>query len=64
MTQGRGMLPAGLGIFWVLGGLGGGGCGGALIEAEDREFVEGKLGRGITFEMQANKITNKKDNYF
>jgi hypothetical protein len=41
-----------------------GGCGGALIEAEDREFVEGKLGRGITFEMQANKITNKKDNYF
>jgi hypothetical protein len=22
--------------------------------------VEGKLGRGITFEMQINKITNKK----
>jgi hypothetical protein len=23
-------------------------------------FVEGKLGRGITFEMPINKITNKK----
>jgi hypothetical protein len=26
----------------------------------DREFVEGKLGKGITFEMEINKVTNKK----
>jgi hypothetical protein len=34
-----------------------------LIEAggrgRDRELVEGRLGRGITFEMQINKISNK-----
>jgi hypothetical protein len=39
--------------------------GNSLIKAGDegvwdREFVEGKLGRGITFEMKMNKITNKK----
>jgi hypothetical protein len=41
-----------------------GGWGNTLIEAGegkgDRVFVEGKLGRGITFEMSINKITNKK----
>jgi hypothetical protein len=26
----------------------------------DREFSEGKPGKGITFEMQINKISNKK----
>jgi hypothetical protein len=35
-----------------------------LIEAggggEDRRFVEGKLGRGVAFERQINKIVNKK----
>jgi hypothetical protein len=38
--------------------------GSTFIEAggggEDRGFVEGELGRGITFEMSINKITNKK----
>ena len=28
-------------------------------KGQDREFSEGKLERGITFEMQINKITNK-----
>jgi hypothetical protein len=28
--------------------------------APNRGFVEGKLGREITFEMQINKITSKK----
>jgi hypothetical protein len=27
----------------------------------DKKFVEGKLGRGITFEIQINKITNKNE---
>jgi hypothetical protein len=33
-------------------GAGGGG--------EDREFLEGKLGKGITFEMKIKKISKKK----
>jgi hypothetical protein len=28
---------------------------------EDRGFSEGKLGKGITFEMQIRKISNKKN---
>jgi hypothetical protein len=35
---------------WVGWGAGGG----------DREFLEGKLGKGITFEMQIKKISKKK----
>jgi hypothetical protein len=35
--------------------------GSSLIEAWDRVFVEGKLGKGIIFEMHVNKITNKKE---
>jgi hypothetical protein len=31
-----------------------------MEEGEDKRFVERKLGRGITFEMSINKITNKK----
>ena len=34
-----------------------------LIEAEgrgDRRLVEGKVGKGMAFEMQVSKITNKK----
>jgi hypothetical protein len=41
-----------------------GGQGSTLIEAGgggwDGGFVEEKLGKGITFEMQINKISNKK----
>ena len=29
-------------------------------EGEDRGFLEGKLGKGITFEMLIEKIPNKK----
>jgi len=40
------------------------GGGGTLIEAEGwgggKGFPEGKLGKGITFEMEINKIVNKK----
>ena len=36
---------------WVGWGAGGGG---------DRGFSEGKLGKGITFEMKIKKISNKK----
>ena len=39
-----------------VGGRGGGGGGGGW----DREFLEGKQGKGITFEMQIEKISNKK----
>ena len=41
-----------------------GGLGSTLIEARggrgDRGFMEGKLGKGITFEVLMTKITNKK----
>jgi hypothetical protein len=40
-----------------------GGWGNTLIKAGggwDRGFVEGKLGKRITFEMQINKISNRK----
>jgi hypothetical protein len=40
---------------WVGWGAGGGG--------EDRGFSEGKLGKGITFEMQIKKISNKNEQY-
>jgi hypothetical protein len=41
MPQYRGMLGSGSGIGWV----------GERMGGEDRVFSEGKLGKGITFEM-------------
>jgi hypothetical protein len=34
--------------------------GGLVSRGEDRGFSEGKLGKGITFEMEIKKISNKK----
>jgi hypothetical protein len=57
MTQDRGTL----GCRGRCGCAGGGAPSYRQEEGEgDRELVEGKLGRGITFEMQINKITTKK----
>ena len=45
--------------------MGVGGWGNTFIETEGRwrgwGFIEGKLGKEITFEMSINKITNKKE---
>jgi hypothetical protein len=38
-------------VIWGAGGKG-----------RDRGFSEGKLGKGITFEMYIKKISNKKEN--
>jgi hypothetical protein len=54
MPQYRGMPGPGSGSGWV-GEQGEGG--------EDREFSKGKLGKGITFEMQIKKISNTIFNY-
>ena len=54
MPQSRGMPGPGSGSGWV-GEQGEGG--------EDREFSKGKLGKGITFEMQIKKISNKKESF-
>jgi hypothetical protein len=51
MLQYRGIPEPGIGV----GGLGNRGRGGG-----DRRFSEGKLGRGITFEMKIKKITTRK----
>jgi hypothetical protein len=50
MPQFRGMPGPGSGNGWV----------GERGRGEDRGFLEGKLGKGITFEMQIKKISNKK----
>jgi hypothetical protein len=41
-------------------GMGEGGLGSRGKSGRDREFSEGKLGKGIIFEMQIKKLSNKK----